>query len=108
MEEISYTFISDKIPITVRIFDDPVAFVAVYNVSVNIISPTTDIVLEKIREEIVSKISLGTIDITDPRKNELIEQRFGEQITYLLKRYFPLTDEKTLSILYSYFIRKNL
>ena len=51
MEEVTYTFISDKIPITVRVFDDPTGFVPVYDISVKVISSTTDIVLEKIREE---------------------------------------------------------
>lgn len=108
MQEVTYTFTSDKIPITVRIHDDEQGFVPVYEISITVISPTTDLVLQKIRDELVSKISLGAIDITDPRKHELIEQRFGEEILRLVKRYFPLSDEATIALLYSYFIRKNL
>ncbi len=107
MQEQRYTFISDKIPIDVRIYEGD-EFVPVYDISIQAISKSTDVVLQKIRDELVSKISLGTIDITDPKKNELIEQKFGEQINLLLRKYFPMSDENTLTILYSYFIRKNL
>ncbi len=107
MKEQKYTFISKNIPINVRIYDGE-GFVPVYDISIKAISKSTDIVLQKIRDELVSKISLGTIDITDPKKDQMIEQKFGEKINFLLKKYFLLSDEATISVLYSYFVRKNL
>ncbi len=47
----TYNFVSDGIPITINIYKKRGEFVPIYDVSISSISKNTEIILEKIREE---------------------------------------------------------
>ncbi|MBI2656761.1 CpaF family protein [Candidatus Woesearchaeota archaeon] len=104
----TYNFISDNIPITIRIYKKKGEFVPIYDVSIASISKNTEIILEKIREELTSQVSLGMVDILATKETGLIEQRFMEAITNLVNKHFPDADEKTSNFLKSYLVQRSL
>ena len=110
MEQIKeqYTFESDKVAINVKIYTNDKDFVPIYEPSIKNISKTTEIILDRIRDELIQKASIGVIDVTDSNRTHLIEEKLKDKIWFLLKKYFPSTDANTMEVLYSYFIRMSL
>ena len=104
----TYNFISDNIPITIRIYKQRGEFVPIYDVSISSISKTTEMILEKIREELTAQVSLGMVDILVTKDTGIIEQRFMDAITTLVSKHFPDADEKTANFLKSYLIQRSL
>lgn len=104
----TYNFISDSIPITIRIYKKKGEFVPIYDVSISTISKHTELILEKIREELTSQVSLGMVDILTTKDTGVIEQRFIDAITNLVSRHFPDADESTANFLKSYLIQRSL
>lgn len=76
-----------------------------YVVSLTNISDATKLILEKIRQEFISKNSTET-DRTD--NNTSNKDTFQEEITKLIKRYFPAANEETTNMLVNYIIQENL
>ena len=72
----SYSFYSGNIPVKISIESDRNEFVLVYKVSISQISPNTEIVLDKIRDELVDKVKLGIGDVTDPKKLDYVKEKF--------------------------------
>ncbi len=103
-----YNFISNEIPIKIRIYTEKDEFVPIYEVSISSISKNTEIILEKIRQELITEVNLGMVDIIDIKKTGLIEQRFRGTIDLLIRKHFPDADKKTMSFLTSYLIQKSL
>ncbi|MFH1849189.1 MAG: ATPase, T2SS/T4P/T4SS family [archaeon] len=79
-----------------------------YTISVKNISPNTNIILRKIREEFISKINIGEIELSEGGEGELIKERFREEILLLIKKYFPKVDKRTSDLLVSELIRQNI
>ncbi len=104
----TYNFISDNIPITIKIYKRKGEFVPVYDVSISSISKNTEIILEKIREELTAQVSLGMVDILTTKDTGVIEQRFMDAITTLVNKHFPDADETTANFLKSYLIQRSL
>ncbi len=104
----TYNFISDNIPITIKIYKKKGEFVPIYDVSIASISKNTEIILEKIREELIAQVSLGMVDILATKDTGVIEQRFMEAITNLVNKHFPDADEKTSNFLKSYLVQRSL
>ncbi|RMF05345.1 hypothetical protein D6764_04955 [Candidatus Woesearchaeota archaeon] len=103
-----YEFDAQDMPITIRVYHEPGEFVPIYEVSISAISPTTEILLERIRKELIKQVNLGIIDITDAKDKNVIEERFSETIKVLIGKYFPDIDEKTAGFLTTYLIQKAL
>ncbi len=104
----TYSFYSENIPITVTIESVKDEFVLVYNVSIAKISSTTEIILDKIKDELASSVRLGISDISDLKKSELVRKRFEETVVYLLKKYLPSIDENVKRFLTTYIMHKSL
>ena len=104
----SYDFASDNIPIKIEIHRQKGEFVPLYTVSISLISKHTEILLEKIRQELTTQVSLGMVDILAQKETGLIEERFTEAITTLIAKHFPDVDEKTSTFLKSYLIQRSL
>ncbi len=103
-----YKFNSGDIPITVTVRKVPGLFVPEYQVSISSISKTTEFILEKIRQELIKKVSLGLSDITNAKKTEVVEEKFREFIGLLIEKYFPETDDTTKKFLTTYLLIKSL
>lgn len=104
----SYKFQSKNIPIEITIKQTEQDFVPIYVVSISRISKTTELILEKIRQQLVSEVSLGLIDLTDLKKTQEIEDKFKHTITVLINKYFPDMEESTRGFLTTYLIQKSL
>ncbi|MEK6943299.1 MAG: ATPase, T2SS/T4P/T4SS family [Nanoarchaeota archaeon] len=79
--------------------------VPIYSISITNISPTTKIILEKIRDEFVAeetKIIGYDESISD------IQEHFRKNIMGLMKKYFPNADKKTMDMLISYILQQNI
>ncbi len=100
----SYKFFSNKMPISIRIYKSKEEFVPIYEVSISTISKNTEIVLEKIRKELITEVNLGILDITDTKKTGFIENKLSETISLLIKKHFPGMDDKTLNFLTAFLI----
>jgi len=104
----SYSFATNKIPITVTIYRAKGEFVPIYEPSVSKISSATEMILEKIRQELVTEVNLGMVDILDTRKTGIIEQSFRDTIEILIKKHFPDADKDTTEFLIAYLIQRSL
>jgi len=103
-----YDYKSGDIPITIYVKKVPGEFVPIYEVQISSISKTTERILEKIRQELVKRVSLGLVDITDQKKTDYVEDKFKEYIGILIDRYFPDADDVTKGFLKSYLAMKSL
>ncbi|MBI3027537.1 type II/IV secretion system ATPase subunit [Candidatus Woesearchaeota archaeon] len=104
----TYNFLSDNIPITIKVYKKRGEFVPIYEVSISSISKTTELILEKIREELTAQVSLGMVEILTSKDTGIIEQRFIDAITTLVSKHFPDADETTANFLKSYLIQRSL
>ena len=104
----SYEYKAGNIPITIRIYNKRGEYAPIYECSISVISPTTEIILERIRRELIKEVSLEIGDITDPNRMTDIEDHFKQAISLLIRKYFPNTDEDTTSYLTTYLIQKAL
>lgn len=90
----------------VSIEDEPVP---TYEVSIANISPTTRVILEKIRQEFVSRMNIEDIESFEQTDNiALIKKEFRKEVRTLINKYFPNTDEKTINMLVNYLLEENL
>lgn len=98
----SYEFRSERIPLTVNIVKKSGEFVPTYSLHISAISKTTESILEKVRMELIRRVSLGNEDIGDVKKTDLVEDKFNELIGILIDKYFPDSDADTMTFLRSY------
>jgi flagellar protein FlaI len=98
----TYEFKSERIPILVTIMKKSGEFVPTYVLQISIISKTTEMILEKVRLELIRRVSLGAEDIGDIKKTDLIEDKFNQLIDILIDKYFPDSDQETANFLRSY------
>src|SRR3989338_8307393 len=102
-----YNFYSGNIPVNITIESEKDEFVLIYNVSISQISANTELILDKIRDELVNKVKLGIADITDPKKMEFVKEKFKETIIYLIEKYFPEISEDTKNFFTTYLMHKS-
>jgi len=103
-----YGFVANSIPVKITIYKTVKEFVPVYDVSISSISETTEIILEKIRKELISQVTLGIVEITDTKKTNVIEEKIKSVIEVLVMKYFPDADDNARSFLSSYLAQKSL
>ncbi len=104
----TYNFYSGNIPINVTIESKKDEFVLVYNLSVATVSQSTEVILDKIRDELVTKIRLSIGEITDEKKSELVKTKFKENVIFLLNKYLPDLKENVKNFLVTYIMHKSL
>ncbi len=101
-----YSLDVNKILIEIAIVNDDSKPVPQYIISISNISETTKLILEKIRQRFISRISLKNIEDNSDKFD--IKEKFKEEIKNLVKENFPDVDEKTISMLTNYLIEENL
>jgi len=97
-----YEFKSERIPILVTIIKKTGEFVPTYVLQISVISKTTEMILEKVRLELIRRVSLGAEDLGDIKKTDLVEDKFNQLIDILIDKYFPDSDQETVNFLRSY------
>ncbi len=98
----TYQFSSERIPISVTIAKRSGEFVPTYTLQISVISKTTEMILEKVRLELIRRVSLGVEDIGDVKKTDLVEDKFNQLIDILIDKYFPDSNQETVNFLRSY------
>ncbi|MBN2458596.1 CpaF family protein [Candidatus Woesearchaeota archaeon] len=104
----SYKLNVNNTLVDVNIFFKEGDSVPTYQVNITNMSKTTKIILEKIREEFISRVGVGVVELSDQGGVERIKDEFRREITFLLRQYFPNADEKTEEMLINYVIEQNL
>jgi len=92
----------------IDIFWEKGKFVPSYRLSISNISPTTKILLEKIRKEFISQVALGIHEFSGEADINMIKKKFEAEIKILINRYLSNVDEDTMNLLMNYVIRQNL
>lgn len=94
--------------IDVRIYIREEDVVPTYNLSILNISEITGVILNKIRDEFVSRVNIGKVTFEEASGAEAIREKFRDEIRYLIKKYFPKIDERTSEVLINYLITQNI
>ena len=102
-----YSFYSGNIPVNVTVESTKDDFVLVYSINVSQISSNTELVLDKIRDELVDKVNLSVAEITDPKKSGYVKEKFKESIVYLTRKYFPEISQETREFFTTYLMHKS-
>jgi flagellar protein FlaI len=103
-----YTITVNNIVVDISIYAEEDKAVPEYLVSITNISDATKIILEKIRQEFISKMSLEEIENLEQNELINIRQRFKGEIKKLIAKYFPKADDMTTNMLINYLIEENL
>ena len=103
-----YNFKSGSIPLTIKVKKVKGEYVPIYELDVSVIRKTTEMILERVRQELIKKVNLGMGEIKDIKKTNVIEEKFEEFIGILIEKYFPDSDEETSHFLKTYLKIKSL
>ncbi|MGV8169429.1 MAG: type II/IV secretion system ATPase subunit [Candidatus Nanoarchaeia archaeon] len=104
----SYEYSAEGIPIKVLVERRKGEFVPIYDLQISIISPTTEIILEGIRQELIRRVNLGIAEINDLKNINVVEEKFDSMISILVDKYFPDSDDTTAAFLRTYLKMKSL
>ncbi|RLI97153.1 MAG: hypothetical protein DRO96_01280 [Candidatus Aenigmatarchaeota archaeon] len=104
----SYQFNAGDIPVKIEIKTVEGEYVPIYKVSVTGVEKTTELILEKIKSELVKEVSLDIKDLRNIKRSDEIRKKFEEKISFLVKKYFPDASEKTTRYLAAYLIQKSI
>ncbi len=103
-----YELQMNKIVVDITILQRPNDSVPEYSISIANITTTTKIILEKIREDFVSRIRTREIDLRDVADKEAIKKKFQDEMSKLLNVYFPKSDEESKDMMMNYLLEQNL
>ena len=84
----SYQFNAGDIPVKIEIKTVEGEYVPIYKVSVTGVEKTTELILEKIKSELVKEVSLDIKDLRNIKRSAEIRKKFEEKISFLVKKYF--------------------
>ncbi len=101
----SYKLNLEGVVVDVTIYSEEEEAVPVYNISILNISDTTQRILNKLREEFISRVNIGAIKEDEDVD---IKQKFKDEIRLLIKKYFPGIDSETSELLVNHVIQQNV
>ncbi|MBI2651742.1 CpaF family protein [Candidatus Woesearchaeota archaeon] len=103
----SYEIVVNEIVMNVVIYFEEDEPVPIYKIVITNISETTRVILEKIREEFVLQ-ETKTLEEENTIEASAIQKQFKENISVLLKKYFPTANKKTMDMLINYILQQNI
>ncbi len=106
LEEYEIQF--NKLIVSVRIVDYEDEFVPFYLVSILNLSKVTEALLEKIKEDFVSKVNIGAISFSFEGGYKSLEESFINELKVLIKKYFPHIDKPTSDFLVNHLIQESI
>ena len=104
----SYKMNVNAMIVDVNIYWEEGEVTPTYNISILNISPTTKIILEKLRQEFISMVQIGAVEVSEVTGLEDIKERFRQEILLLIKKYFPNIDKRTTDLLMNHVIQQNI
>ena len=103
-----YTIQANNINVDIEIVLKEDLDVPEYSLNITDITPSTKIILEKIREEFISQLDFKEIEKSKENDYENLRSRFKKNIAALIEKYFPESDEQTKKKLLNYLLEENL
>ena len=103
----SYKLQISGVVVDINIYTTPEEAVPLYVISFLNISETTLRILNKLREEFLSKVVIGAIQMPED-SGEDIKKKFEDEIRILIKKYFPGIDIDTTNLLVSHVMQQNV
>lgn len=105
----SYSFESNDVPVEVKIIKRPKDFVPSYEVTIPGIAEYTRIILETtLRAELISEVKVDISEMLDPKKVDVVRDKFFKGAIAVLERNFPNLTEQKKHILASYLLQNTL
>lgn len=109
----SYQLTVNNIIVDIKVEQQPDEAVPTYIISIANISETTKIVLEKIRQEFISKLDTQALEQAESEgdgsgSQELLRKQFEIEIRKLISKYFPSIPKETEDMLVNYLLEENL
>jgi flagellar protein FlaI len=105
----NYQLSVNQILIDITILQGPEDLVPQYCISIANISETTKIILEKIRQEFVTRLDTNAIEAAESANGtEALRVQFEAEIRRLIKRYFPSLPVDGENLLVNYLLQENL
>ncbi|MBI2144868.1 type II/IV secretion system ATPase subunit [Candidatus Woesearchaeota archaeon] len=103
----SYKLEIGGVIVNIKVFSTEQEPVPIYSISFLNISDATLRILNKLRDEFLSKVVIGTIQL-DEESGANIRQKFEGEIRILIKKYFPGIDNDTTNLLVSHVMQQNV
>lgn len=105
-----YQLTVNSIVVDIRIEQAPEQPVPSYTISIANISDTTKLILEKIRQEFISKLDTRALEQAESGEGvgEALRRHFEDEIRTLLRRYFPQIEKDSEDMLVNYLLEENL
>ena len=105
----SYQINCEGIPLDIKILKRVSSYVKEYDLSIPTIGSHTQIILEKIRHQLVQNVNLGIADIQNiKQQSEHIQAEFSDSIKLLVNNYFPSVDDETKKYFVSYVMLRSI
>ncbi len=105
----SYTVSVNDIVVDINITQDIEDPVPSYLINITSVTDTTKVILEKIRQEFISRLDNQSLEKAEETQGTTaIRRHFEEEIRKLIKQYFPEADEHKQSMLVNYLVEENL
>ncbi len=104
----SYQFKAGEIPVKIEIKTIKGEYVPLYEVTVTGVEKTTELILEKIKSELVKEVSIDIKELRDIKRSSELRKKFEDKISFLVKKYFPDLSEKSTKYLASYLVQKSI
>ncbi len=99
-----YKIDMDGVIVDVTILNTEEESVPIYNLSILNISKSTQQILNKLRDEFISKVNIGSFG----NEGDDIKELFKQEIRVLVKKYFPGIDKETTELLVNHVIQQNV
>ncbi len=103
-----YSVIADRVPGSVSIVRKPEEYTPVYQIKFPQISPTTEAVLDSIKEKMIETVKLKISEILDPKALQDIKLRFLESAHKLITEQLPRVRESERSTLAGHLVHEML
>ena len=102
----NYNLHINGVVVSVKISRDIQKTVPLYEIEILNISKTTQVILDRLRQEFIRKINIGKNRIEEHAGD--IQDRFKEEIRILLGKYFPNIDARTTDLLMNHILQQNI
>ena len=102
----SYQLILNGVKNTITIVVKEEEPVPNYHVTISNISETTKIILDKLRDEFVSRVD--TLTTKENYEGDIVKEIFKKEIINLIGKYFPKADDPTKDMFTNYLISQHL